>query len=218
MPGEYKIPKNIEIEDKILGPFTLRQFLYMIGGGVVVYFLFLTLGQINLSLFIIIVLPIILLDLALVFVRINERSFLAFLGYFSIYLLEPKVRTWQKSTRIKRIMIQSETESEQSKREVVRRTKKGRLRSRLAELAMIVDTKGWSRETEDVEMKGRVTSAMETTPTVKVTLEKKKEALEDVFADLEAAMERVTAEAEKKAEEKELKELAERLSGLIAKR
>jgi len=216
MSDEYKIPQQIEIEDKILGPFTLRQFLYMIVGGVTVYILFLIVGQINIVLFFTIAFPIALLTLGLVFIKINERPFAMFLGYFLAFMIEPRIRIWEKSTRVKKIMVQSKTESEQSKREVARRTKKGLVRSRLEELAMIVDTKGWGGEEEELGMKERVASSVEVMSVTKTTL-KEDEPLEDVFADLEEAMENITAEADKRSEG-EFDDLAANLSGLISKK
>ena len=40
MPDQYKIPQNIDVEDKILGPFTLKQFLYIMVGGILIYVFF----------------------------------------------------------------------------------------------------------------------------------------------------------------------------------
>ena len=36
---QFQVPQFIEIEDKIFGPLTLKQFLYLAGGGAVVFFL-----------------------------------------------------------------------------------------------------------------------------------------------------------------------------------
>ncbi len=217
MANQYKIPQNIEVEDKILGPFTLRQFLYMIGGGVITYFLFLTIGSINLSIFIAIAVPVVLLTVALVFIRINGRPFLTFLNYFFAYLRDPKILKWEKSTRIRSIMVQSESESEKSRKEISKRTRKGLVKSRLEALANIVDTQGWSGKVdEDVGMSGRIISASEAESTVRTTL-REEEPLEDVFADLEEAMEKITTKKTIK-EEEGFEDLAAGISSLIAKR
>ncbi|AKM78614.1 MAG: hypothetical protein UY31_C0033G0002 [Candidatus Wolfebacteria bacterium GW2011_GWE1_48_7] len=39
---QFQIPQFIEIEDKIAGPFSLRQLLYVVGGGVVAFLAFTT--------------------------------------------------------------------------------------------------------------------------------------------------------------------------------
>ena len=34
--AQYKVPQDVEAEDKLLGPFTFRQFIYlMIAGGLI---------------------------------------------------------------------------------------------------------------------------------------------------------------------------------------
>ena len=216
MSQQYSVPQNIEVEDKILGPFTLKQFLYMIGGGMSVYLLFLIVAPISFTLFTVIALPISLITLALVFVKIGERPFITFIGYFITFTNEPKIKTWQKSTRIKSIMVQSREEAAQGKKDIAKRTKEGLVRSRLEELAMIVDTKGWSGG-ESVVSKDRVISAPNVLSTVKMTI-KDTEPLDDVFEDLEMAMENLQAPAEKKIEDDEFKDLAINLSNLLSKK
>ena len=90
MAQEYKIPQKIDIEDKILGPFTLKQFLYMIGGGITIYFLFLVFGTTNFIVFIAISIPIALLVLALVFIQVNGRNFIQFIQYFALFVFDVK--------------------------------------------------------------------------------------------------------------------------------
>ena len=93
MAYQYKVPQNIDIQDKIFGPFTLAQFLYMLGGGAIIYILFAALGSTNFTLFVVVSLPIALLTIALVLVKVNDRSFLTFVGYALMYVFDPKVKT-----------------------------------------------------------------------------------------------------------------------------
>ncbi len=39
---QFQVPQFIETEDKIIGPFTIRQFVYMAAAGVISFFLFVT--------------------------------------------------------------------------------------------------------------------------------------------------------------------------------
>lgn len=218
MANRFKIPQNIDVEDKIIGPFTLRQFLYMIGGGILIYFLYLSLGSINMFLFVITAVPTALLVIALVFIKINERPFLDFFLYFIQFVVDPKVRTWEKSTKVRSMMIQGREESEQSKKNVRGNVDKGVVKSRLSELSMIVDTRGWGSAESDEGLRGRVTSSDVVSSAVRSNL-KEEEPLEDVFADLEAAMENIT-EATKKEEkpEDDFSDLALRISELVSKK
>ena len=214
MPQDYKIPQNIDIEDKILGPFTLVQFLYMIGGGILLYFLFLTIGAVNFGLFLLLAVPIAILTLALVFIRINERPFVTFLGYFSSFTFGPKLKRWHKSARIKTIMVQGIDERQQVRRAVTQDLRRGVVRSRLSELAQIMDTSGWGGVDSTIDMSGRIISEA-ATPIVRRTLQE--EPLDDVFADLEQAMENFTVVNAAPTEE-EIGDLAASLSRVLTKR
>lgn len=90
---QFQVPQFIDIEDKIIGPLTLKQFLYMAGGLMILAFLWLYL---KLGLFIIVAIPIVLLSLALAFYKINGRPFIYFLGAFITYLTKPRLYLWKK--------------------------------------------------------------------------------------------------------------------------
>lgn len=36
---EFKVPQYIEVEDKVFGPFTIMQFVYLLGGGGLIFLL-----------------------------------------------------------------------------------------------------------------------------------------------------------------------------------
>ncbi|PIQ67093.1 MAG: hypothetical protein COV95_00585, partial [Candidatus Zambryskibacteria bacterium CG11_big_fil_rev_8_21_14_0_20_40_24] len=69
----FQVPQYIEVEDKIFGPFTLKQFIYMAGGagGAVAAF-----SLLPSFLAILIAVPLVLLSAALTFVKINNRPFI----------------------------------------------------------------------------------------------------------------------------------------------
>ncbi|HMA77641.1 MAG TPA: PrgI family protein, partial [Candidatus Paceibacterota bacterium] len=67
----FEVPQFIEVEDKIFGPFTWRQFIYLIGGGGIAAVLFITNG----FLFLFIGLPIGALAILLAFYPVNNRPF-----------------------------------------------------------------------------------------------------------------------------------------------
>ena len=95
---QYKVPQNIDIEDKIVGPFTMRQFLYLMVGGFILY------GWWNYSntfsspppiyVFIPIGGPVGLLCICLALVKINDRPFEYFLMNMFKFLFSPKQRKW----------------------------------------------------------------------------------------------------------------------------
>ncbi len=89
----FEVPQFIEIEDKIFGPLTWRQFLYLGGGvgmGVVLFF------AANFFIFILIGLPLALLAGALAFYPVNNRPFSYFLEAILTYVKGAKLYIWQQ--------------------------------------------------------------------------------------------------------------------------
>jgi hypothetical protein len=90
----FQIPQFIDVEDKIFGPFTLKQFIYLAGGasaGLVAIVMFgLFFGLLLAS-------PVILLALALAFYKINNRPFIHTLESAFKYATKDKLYIWKKS-------------------------------------------------------------------------------------------------------------------------
>lgn len=89
----FEVPQFIEIEDKIFGPLTWRQFLYIGGGVGMGVVLFLTT---NFLIFLIIGLPLALLAGALAFYPVNNRPFSFFLEAIINYLKGTKLYLWKQ--------------------------------------------------------------------------------------------------------------------------
>ncbi len=92
----FQVPQFIEVEDKIFGPFTFKQFLYLAGGVGMIAITFSVLPKI-LAFFISI--PIAALSLALTFYKINNRPFIFVLESFFKYLITKKLFIWKMSAR-----------------------------------------------------------------------------------------------------------------------
>ena len=90
---EFKVPQFIELEDKIVGPLTLKQFLFIGGGAGILFVLwfFLTLGA-----FIIAAIPIAALSAALAFYKPSGRPFPTMIVSFINYILKPRLYLWKK--------------------------------------------------------------------------------------------------------------------------
>lgn len=195
MANQYKIPQKLDIEEKIIGPFTLRQFFYMIGGGILVYALFNIFGKTNLTVFLLSALPIAVITVVLVFVRVNERSFEFFLFSLFAFLKNPRALRWKKSARMINFEMMAKTsEDEQAKqKEMKRLAKKGIVQSQLSELASILDSRGWNRENAGDVLGDRVVSSDEARSIVnKNTFV---DDVEDVFSDLDQAFDSMREKA-----------------------
>jgi hypothetical protein len=90
----FEVPQFIEIEDKIFGPLTWRQLLYLGGGIGIAVVLFLT-GGLSLG-FIFIGLPIAILGLALAFLQVNNRPFSYFLEAIVNYFRGQRLYLWKR--------------------------------------------------------------------------------------------------------------------------
>ncbi|MCE9643813.1 PrgI family protein [Candidatus Parcubacteria bacterium] len=90
---QFQVPQFIEVEDKIIGPFTFRQFLYLAGGiglSVVAYRL------LPVYIAALIILPIVALALALAFYKVNEKPFIEIMEAAFGYATKGKLYLWKK--------------------------------------------------------------------------------------------------------------------------
>jgi hypothetical protein len=93
----FEVPQFIEIEDKIFGPLTWRQFLYLGGGlgmGVVLFF------TTNIVIFLLIGLPLAVLAGALAFYPVNNRPFSFFLEAIFNYITKQRLYLWKKKSDV----------------------------------------------------------------------------------------------------------------------
>jgi shikimate kinase len=89
----FQVPQFIEIEDKIFGPLTLKQFIYLAGGGGVVFVLWTLLPH---FLAIMLGAPIVALAAALAFYKINNRPFVQILESAFKYTVSKRLYVWKK--------------------------------------------------------------------------------------------------------------------------
>ncbi len=93
---QFRVPQFIDMEDKIFGPFTLKQFAYILGAGGF-SFLIWTFVPIKIVAFILII-PVSGLFLALAFVKINNQPFINTLESAFRYYSGSKIYTWKQPT------------------------------------------------------------------------------------------------------------------------
>ena len=93
---QYKIPQNVGIEDKIVGPFSLRQLIILAIGGGISYTLFAITARIyelNVLEYILIALPAIF-SLMAAMVKIHNVSFTKYVFLTLEMAIKPKRRMW----------------------------------------------------------------------------------------------------------------------------
>ncbi|MEW6610178.1 MAG: PrgI family protein [Patescibacteria group bacterium] len=132
---QFVVPQFIDVEDKILGPITTRQFIIMIVAGL---FLVICYKLFDISLFILIALVTFGLVGLFGFYKVNGRYFHHFL--LSVFQLgmKPSLRVWSKSdAESLEATMQGEEVSA-----VLEQPHRRFSHARLAELALEVDTGG----------------------------------------------------------------------------
>ena len=91
--AQYQVPQFIEVEDKIFGPLTLKQFVYLAGGGGLIL-LFFTLLPLYLT--IILGIPIAALSAGLAFYTVNGRPLIFAMEHAFGYLFGTKLYLWMQ--------------------------------------------------------------------------------------------------------------------------
>ncbi len=135
----YKVPQDVEADDKLIGPFSFRQFIYLIivvMAGALAW----ALGTIFIGLAII-PLPVVLLFGALALPLRKDQPMEIYLAAMVSFYLKPRKRMWDPEG------VESRIEITEPKVVEVRRTKditQADAEQRFSYLANLVDTGGWA--------------------------------------------------------------------------
>ena len=103
----YQVPQFIDIEDKIIGPLTIKQFVYLAGGAGMSFIIFNFLPLILAVVLLAVVIP---LSLALAFYKVNNKPFIDFLEAAFIYYTKQNLYLWKKEE--KKPVAKTEVEAE----------------------------------------------------------------------------------------------------------
>ena len=93
---QFQVPQFIDVEDKIFGPFTFKQFIYLAGGGGLAFVIYKLLPIYIAVLFIA---PVIVLAFMLTFYKVNNRPFMLILEAAFKHLFRDKMFLWKKVSR-----------------------------------------------------------------------------------------------------------------------
>ncbi len=105
---QFQVPQFIEIEDKVFGPLTIKQFLYLAGGGGFAYILYALLPS---YISFILILLVVGFSLALAFYKVNEKPFILMVEAAFNYFFSKKLYIWKKQD--KKIEKKEEVATEQ---------------------------------------------------------------------------------------------------------
>ena len=146
MPEQFTVPQFIDIEGKILGPLSARQFLIILSMGLTDTLLYKLLSFWKFLLFGI---PIFIIGVTFAFIRINGQPFHFFVLNMIQTFRKPQLRVWDKA------LTDAEVRTYLTGKTVVpvatEPVKAPLSRSRLQELSLIVNTGGVYQPEEDSE-------------------------------------------------------------------
>ncbi len=132
---QYQVPQFIDIEDRIIGPLTLKQFLYLAFAGAILFVLWFIL---NFYFWLVLAIPIIALSSAFAFLKINDRPFVYFFLSFINYYLKPKLYIFSAA----HLETKRECPAKAPEETVASKVPPQKVtRSKLKELALSLDTR-----------------------------------------------------------------------------
>lgn len=102
---QRNVPQFIEIEDKIFGPFTLKQFAYLAGGAGLSVVIWRT---VPLSIGLFLIAPVMGFSIAMAFAKFNSKPFLEIVRAAIYYFFSGKMFLWQNPTTKEQVRRQEQ--------------------------------------------------------------------------------------------------------------
>ncbi len=141
---QFKVPQFLDIEDKIFGPFTFKEFAYLVGGGGLCYVLYKLLGLLYGAI------PILLVAGfagTLTFYRPNNKPFINILEASFKYAVGDKLYIW-KRRKAKKITEEEKEKTEMKKMELLNKSQTKLGGSKLKDLSWSLDVLDLNKEQE----------------------------------------------------------------------
>ena len=139
---QFVVPQFIDVEDKIIGPITIRQFIM---GVVIMLFLFLAYRFADTALFIIEAVVLVGLYILVAFVKVNGRPFYYFILNILRSFKRPALRLWSREAQNWQTVPAGPAADATAALPAVR---KKLVDQELSSLALLVDTGGRYRPEE----------------------------------------------------------------------
>ena len=135
----YKVPQDVEAEDKLIGPFSFRQFIYLIVAALGILLAW-ALSRLFIGLAIV-PLPIILAFLALALPLRKDQPMETYLVALIKFYFKPRSRLWDPEGQLSLVNITATKTAEGPQLKALRGAAASQ---QLAYLAQVVDTQGWA--------------------------------------------------------------------------
>ncbi len=161
-----KVPQNITREDHIVGPLTLKQFLFFLLGGSLLFLIYqgYSIGFLYPAEVVIYGTFVLALVVAFSFVKINGRPFETFLLNLWGFIRTSKSRTWGKEPEdlLPKIMVK-DLNLKNPRTEMAEKQSGKDIKGELTKLTAVLDT-GGTMDTDEAGGQDRIGSLTDTKP------------------------------------------------------
>ena len=138
MVRQYQIPQFITVEDKVVGPFSMKQFAYV---GVALFVMIIANYLLTTFFFMVVSIPIIGIAFGLAFIKIDHQPLPTVLKHGFFFMVRPRLYVWRQKVPEKRAKTLDDTEKGASVSGIPKLSE-----SKLSDLAWSLDMKGRDRE------------------------------------------------------------------------
>lgn len=141
MPLQYQVPQFVDVEDKIFGPLTAKQFLMFVMNALIVAAFYVAFP---LPVTVALAVPVTIFFFLLVFYKVNGRSFVWFLYAVFHFVFTGKLFLWERRGETPKVRISSISalETMLARRGLRLTGRVPTVESRIQQLARILDTTG----------------------------------------------------------------------------
>ncbi len=158
--SSHKVIQDIEAEDKLVGPLTLRQFIYAGISSVCLYICFLSLTK-NAAFLLVFFLPIAAVAGFFAFPWKGEQPTEIWALARLRFMIKPRVRVWNQSG-VKDVVTITAPRTLETRRPLTNNLSENEVRSRLKALASTIDSRGWATRNASFNIYGQQGSGMGT--------------------------------------------------------
>lgn len=144
----YKVIQDIEAEDKLIGPLTLKQFIFACVAAVFTFFAFFIASKTSIAAFIPF-LPFIIISGVLALPLGKDQSADIWLAAKIRFLLKPRVRVWSQDGVKNLVTI---TAPKKIEKQLTKDFSQEQVKSRLKALSDIIDSRGWAIKNEALNL------------------------------------------------------------------
>jgi len=146
---QYNVPQFIDKQDRVIGPLTIKQFMFLVIGSVLAGLMWPLTP--NLVVFLIVAAPIIVIAILFAFVKIRGQTFTTFVINVVIFFLQPQLFLWSRDPDSHSEIIVRKSIKKTSKKEATASQDKQFSQQRVEEIAWVLDTYGQKEVSEQTD-------------------------------------------------------------------